>query len=110
MNLAISSPFGAAAHSLASLFLWRARSDSRPQQAALTPANTQTLQKGALLVVLDPLQHRVECLGGSVWITHDGDIKDIILDAGQNYQAERNSRMVIYALTGASLRLGRRTR
>ncbi len=110
MNLAISSPFGAAAHSLASLFLWRARSGSRPQQAALTPADTQTLQKGALLVVLDPLQHRVECLGGSVWITLDGDIKDIILDAGQNYQAERNSRMLIYALTGASLRLGRRTR
>ncbi len=110
MNLAISSPFAAAAHSLAGLFLWRARSGSRPQQVALTPADTQTLQKRALLVVRDPLQHRVECLGGSVWITHDGDIKDIILDAGQNYQAERNSRMVIYALTDVSLRLGRRIR
>ncbi len=110
MNLAISSPLDAAAHSLASLFLWRAPSGCRPQPAALTPADTQTLQKGALLAVLDPLQHRVECLGGSVWITHDGDSKDIILDAGQNYQAERNSRMLIYALTDVSLRLGRRTR
>lgn len=110
MNLAISSPLGAAAHSLAGLFTRHARSVSRPQQAALIPADTQTLQKGAMLVVLDPLQHRVECLGGSVWVTHDGDIKDIILDAGQNYQAERNSRMLIYALTGASLRFDRRTR
>ena len=63
-----------------------------------------------MLVVLDPPRKRVECLGGSVWITHGGDTKDTILDAGQSYRTERNSRMLVYALTSASLHFDRRTR
>ena len=106
MNLAISSlrtPL-----SLVSLLLGRARYVSRSRLPVQSPADTQTLQQGAILVVLNPLRHRVECLNGSVWITHDGDPKDIILDGGQSYQAERDSRMLVYALTEASLRFGRR--
>jgi hypothetical protein len=40
----------------------------------------------------------VKCTGGSVWITHDGDPKDIILEAGDSYRAEREDAMHVFAL------------
>lgn len=106
MTLAISSV--RTSLSRVSLLTGRARYVPRSRLLVQSPADTQPLQKGAILVVLNPLHHCVKCLHGSVWITHDGDPKDIILDGGQSYQAERDSRMLVYALTEASLRFGRR--
>jgi hypothetical protein len=40
----------------------------------------------------------VRCASGSVWITHDGDPKDVILDPGQSYRAEREDTMRVSAL------------
>lgn len=41
---------------------------------------------------------RVFCTRGSVWITHDGDCKDVILLAGESYRAEREEAMHLFAL------------
>jgi hypothetical protein len=40
----------------------------------------------------------VSCARGSVWITHDGDPKDVILEPQQVYQAERHDPMRVHAL------------
>lgn len=40
----------------------------------------------------------VRCASGSMWITHDGDPKDIILCAGEEYRAQREDAMHVYAL------------
>jgi hypothetical protein len=40
----------------------------------------------------------VHCARGSVWITHDGDPKDIILSGGEEYRAQREDAMHVYAL------------
>ena len=48
---------------------------------------------------------RVECTEGSVWLTHDGDCRDVVLEAGQSHIADRDSRLVIYALSSSALRL-----
>lgn len=63
------------------------------------------IQKGATLVVPRPMHREIVCLRGSLWITHDGDPRDITLEAGQSYRADRNARMLVQALDSAELRL-----
>jgi hypothetical protein len=41
---------------------------------------------------------RVRCAKGSLWITQDGDPKDVILGEQQTYQAEREQPMHLSAL------------
>jgi hypothetical protein len=40
----------------------------------------------------------VRCARGSLWITHDGDPKDVVLGPRQSYRAEREQPMHVYAL------------
>ena len=48
---------------------------------------------------------KVFCTSGSVWITHDGDCKDVILVGGESYQAEREDAMHLFALQDCLLEL-----
>ncbi|MDB5899015.1 MAG: hypothetical protein JWP41_2617 [Ramlibacter sp.] len=40
----------------------------------------------------------VRCASGSLWITHDGDPKDVILSPEESYRAERDAAMHLFAL------------
>jgi len=44
---------------------------------------------------------RVECLDGSVWITQDGDPRDVILGAGESFTLDRPGTALVYALEDA---------
>jgi hypothetical protein len=48
---------------------------------------------------------KVICTSGSVWITHDGDCKDVILAGRESYQAEREDAMHLFALQDCVLEL-----
>ena len=48
---------------------------------------------------------RIECTEGAVWLTHDGDCRDVVLEAGQSHMVDRDSRLVIYALSWSAVRL-----
>ena len=37
---------------------------------------------------------------GSAWITHDGDPRDVVLQANQSYTVDRTERMTVYAMQG----------
>ena len=41
---------------------------------------------------------QVRCATGSLWITHDGDCKDVVLVAQQTYCADREEAMHLFAL------------
>jgi Protein of unknown function (DUF2917) len=46
----------------------------------------------------------VECLSGRVWITQDGDPRDVVLDPQETFIVDRDSRTLIMALEGALVR------
>lgn len=41
---------------------------------------------------------QVHCTTGHLWITHDGDPKDVILGSGESYRAGREDAMYLSAL------------
>src|SRR5262245_11836449 len=67
-------------------------------------AATHRLRKEQTIKVPHPFGTSIECLAGVVWITHDCDPKDIVLDPGQRYVADRRSRMLVHALSDSMLR------
>ena len=69
--------------------------------------SSQSLHKTATLVVRNPMGVTVECIQGSLWLTHDGDCKDIILEAGQRYSSATRGRLLVHALEPAQVRLAR---
>jgi len=40
----------------------------------------------------------IVCHSGSVWVTQDGDLRDIILGAGESFVIERNGPTLVQAL------------
>ena len=47
----------------------------------------------------------VRCAAGSVWITHDGDPRDVILYPGESYQADREEAMHVFALADSVIEI-----
>jgi hypothetical protein len=48
----------------------------------------------------------VTALKGTVWITQDRDVRDIILSAGQSFVIDRNGVTLVYAFRDASVLVG----
>ena len=42
-------------------------------------------------------------VAGTVWLTHDGQAKDVILEAGQSHCCDSNARLGIHALAGSTV-------
>ena len=40
----------------------------------------------------------VHCRSGEVWITHDGDPRDVFIQANESYVADTRNRMTVHAL------------
>jgi hypothetical protein len=69
-----------------------------PPQIPARARRHVAMTKAAILTVERPLGASVSCLRGSLWITHDGEPKDIVLEAGASYESDRATRMLVYAL------------
>lgn len=78
-----------------------ARRAAARRQGVATADALQTLARGATFVIEAPLGHEIFCIDGALWITHDGDPRDHVLDSGRGHVADRATRMVVYALQDA---------
>ena len=70
-----------------------------------TRHSVQEIAKNRILEVKHALGVTIECLEGSVWITLDGDRRDVVLDAGHTFNVDRKQRTLIQALDTARVRL-----
>lgn len=81
------------------------------RRTIVKPDNTKALgtlhqlPKNATLVISQPARTEVICLEGTLWITHDGCSKDIVLETGERYVASSAARMLVHALSCSQLRL-----
>jgi len=55
------------------------------------------LDQGQLLTLDDSLDVTIECAEGALWLTQDGDPRDVTLSAGQSYRIDRTSRVMVFA-------------
>ena len=58
----------------------------------------RALGKGKIRQVPHGLGHRIECVSGALWITQDGDIRDIVLETGEAFAFDRPGAAWISAL------------
>jgi len=75
----------------------------------LLPGSTR-LDNGRLLSRVTGPDERIECLSGVLWVTQDGDPRDIILEAGDGFDFDRRGRSVISAFDDSRLLLLTRLR
>ena len=70
----------------------------------LNPAATR-LAKGKLQRLQDSRGLRVLCLGGTLWLTQEGDPRDIILEAGDEFVIDHDGASFLSALADSSVLL-----
>ena len=76
--------------------------------AAGASLQSHRFEKGEILALAQPIGCEIVCLRGAVWITHDGDPKDVVLDAGQHHVVDRGTPMLIQSLANATVSVLRR--
>ncbi len=60
-------------------------------------SGARSLDKGHIRHVHAHAGRRVECLSGSLWITQDGDRRDIVLTAGEAFDFDRQGDALLSA-------------
>jgi hypothetical protein len=61
------------------------------------------LQPHRSLDIVDGAGTTVHCLRGSVWITQDGDSRDIVLVAGRSFTLDRAGVAIVHAIDAPTL-------
>ncbi len=59
---------------------------------------TRALGRGRIRHVRDGRGRRLECIAGSIWITQDGDRRDIVLAPGEAFTFDRQGDAIVSAL------------
>lgn len=59
-----------------------------------------TLRKADVFRLAEAQGRRIESVLGRLWITIDGDPRDIVLDPGEGFSVDRDSAVLISSLRG----------
>ena len=57
-----------------------------------------SLAKRTIFTLPDAAGVGIECRSGSVWVTLDHDLRDIVLAPGERFEGDRHRRMLVSAL------------
>jgi hypothetical protein len=71
----------------------------------MPPAPTVTLPPRQLFEVTDATGVRILCTAGTLWLTLDGDPRDVILRPGDSFEAETPRRVLLYAFETSTFAL-----
>ena len=63
---------------------------------------TISLPAGQLFSLPDAASARILCTAGSLWLTLDHDLRDVILEPGDSFSTGEHRRALLYALKGSS--------
>lgn len=80
-----------------------------PQVAAAGPTavrpapHQRQMRRGETLVIDQPQGHAVICTEGALWITHDSEPADQVLEGGSRYTPTLGTRMLVHALSDARI-------
>lgn len=86
------------------LSLWRkVRKAAATPAVVELPAAVRTIGKGSIVAIPRPAGRVVACGHGSLWITHDGDPRDVVISSGESYASDSTSRMLVYGLEASSV-------
>lgn len=61
-------------------------------------AQLTVLYEHCTVALHDRQGERIDCLGGQLWITQDGDQRDIVLRAGESFELDRPGLALVSAL------------
>ena len=61
------------------------------------------LKRDGLLAVRDGAGTRIECRSGSVWITQEGDVKDVIIVDGESFTIRNPGLTLVTGLEASSI-------
>ncbi len=72
----------------------------------MTRSDTTSMQLAKTMMIrLADTTREVRCDAGSLWITLDGDPRDIVLEPGQHFLREGSAGTIVYALEPSRLTL-----
>jgi len=66
---------------------------------------TVTLPARQLFEITDPTGVRILCTAGSLWLTIDHDLRDVVLAAGDSFEADAPRAVLIYAFEPSTFAL-----
>lgn len=65
-----------------------------------------TLARGSVHRIENRKGSEVFCLEGALWVTQEGDSRDVALSAGRSFTLDRKGLAVVYALKDAAITIG----
>jgi hypothetical protein len=92
------------------IFQSLARFLATPPRATLrrfAPAHAVSLPMNGNIDLEQAYGCRIHCVRGSIWITHLGDGRDLVVEAGSSFVGDRETPMWIQALLPAEFTLER---
>lgn len=87
-------------------FISSPRGGAAQSSTELVPDNAATsLRKNQHLHLQDACGWTVHAVAGTLWITQDGDVRDVVLEAGQSFVLDRNTTALLSPLPEAQVSL-----